>query len=78
MKVDPSQYQKGAAVVCVLNNRATLTIGKEYIVEDVEIYSDEVTLWLKNDDNIHYSYEAYRFLPKSNFRQYTIDQILNK
>jgi citrate lyase synthetase len=76
MKVNPSDYQKGSPVVCILNNRATLTVGKEYIIEDVEIYGDEISLWLKNDDTNHYSYEAYRFVPKSNFRQYTIDQIL--
>lgn len=77
MKVNPEDYKVGSTVVCVLNNRATLTIGKEYKVEEVEIYGDgEVALWLKNDDLIHYTYEAYRFLPKSNFRQYTIDQIL--
>jgi hypothetical protein len=76
MKVNIENYSIGTAVVCVLNNRATLTIGKEYIVEAVQSYNDEHTLWIKNDDNIHYEYEAYRFIPKSEFRQHTINQIL--
>lgn len=78
MKVNPEDYKAGTRVICVLNNRATLTIGKEYVIEETEVYGDEVQLWLKNDDLTHYSYEASRFLPVSTFRQYTIDQILNK
>lgn len=76
MKVNIENYNTGSVVVCVLNNRATLTIGKEYIVESVQSYNDEHTLWIKNDDNIHCEYEAYRFVPKSEFRQHNINQIL--
>lgn len=76
MNVDPQKYPKGSMVVCVLNNRATLTVGKEYLVEGVEVYSDEVSLWIKNDDQVHYEYEAYRFIPKSEFREHFINQII--
>lgn len=78
MKVNPDDYKVGTIVVCILNNRATLTIGKEYVVEAIDIWGDEISILVKNDDLIQYDYEAYRFLPKSTFRQFTIDQILHK
>ena len=77
MKVNTENYKKGSIVVCVLNNRATLTIGKEYPIISTEEYRGEVSVYIKNDEGIEYEYEAMRFVPKSDFRQHLINQILD-
>jgi hypothetical protein len=77
MKVNPEHYKKETIVVCILNSRASLTIGKEYLVENVDIYKDNVSLYITNDEGYKYEYEALRFVPKSDFRQHLINQILD-
>lgn len=83
-------YNKGDLVICVINSRASLTIGKEYTViesygqlsTDIQEvwsrYKNEITLVIKNDEGNIEWYDHMRFLPKSEFRKYIIDEILNK
>lgn len=67
-------FREGESVICILNNRASLTVGKEYTVSWVSGSWVEVI----NDDNTHIEYHFSRFLPKSEWRNFTIDQILEK
>ena len=85
-----SKYKSGDTVICVINSRATLTIGKEYEVVDVYSNSytkvdedhdwrkDEITLVIMNDDNQLTWYDHMRFLPKNKFREHIINDILKK
>ena len=79
-------FKKGEIVVCVINSRATLTIGKEYLIKDVFFYDDysddhdnEKTycdLTLNNDNGVEHRYDSFRFMSKSNFREFKINEIL--
>jgi len=85
-----SKYKSGDTVICVINSRATLTVGKEYQVIDVygnsyteidevyERYKDEITLVIKNDDDEPTWYDHMRFVPKDEFREHIINEILKK
>jgi hypothetical protein len=71
------KFYKGEIVVCILNNRASLTVGKEYTILDVEDYQDE-DFWItvRNDYDSIVSYHYTRFIAKSDFRKYKINDIL--
>ena len=79
-------FRVGQPVICVLNNRATLTVGKEYTIISIESYeydndpqfSGDPELWItvKNDSNWNQSYHWTRFIDKNEFRKYIIDDIL--
>ena len=83
-------YKKGEQVVCVINSRATLTIGKEYQIIEVyghsttdnhnvyEKYGEELTLVIENDIGEKTWYDHMRFVPKNEFRKHIIDDILKK
>jgi hypothetical protein len=83
-------YKPGDIVVCIINSRATLTVGKEYEVKEVyghtstdihevwEKYTNETTLVIKNDFGEVNYYDHMRFVPKSDFRQHIINDILKK
>lgn len=85
-----SKYRKGDTVTCIINSRASLTIGKEYKVIDVyshsstdigevwEKYKDEITLVIENDQGENTWYDHIRFVPKNEFRQHIINDILKK
>jgi hypothetical protein len=87
-KKKQTEYKKGELVVCVINSRASLTVGKEYKVldvyshsstdnEDVWLkYKDETTLVLVNDKGEQHFYDHIRFVPKSEFRTEIINDIL--
>lgn len=64
-------FSKGDVVVCLLNNRASLTIGKEYIVQN---FDDGISVI--NDDGSEYEYHASRFATKSFLRDHIINDIL--
>lgn len=74
-------YKEGDSVVCVINSRATLTVGKIYVVEKIffsKIYPDHPThLYLKNDKGFLESYDNIRFIPLKTFRKKILDQIIN-
>lgn len=83
-------YKPGDKVVCIINSRASLTIGKEYeviecyghlstdIQEVWEKFGEELTLVIKNDVGDKVWYDHIRFVPKSEFRSHVINEILKK
>ena len=75
------KFKEGQIVICIINSRATLTIGKEYKIKGMMIdedYRDEdyMDLVIDNDDNIEYWYDSERFMTKDEFRDITLNQIL--
>ena len=85
-----SRFKIGESVICIINSRATLTVGKEYEIMDIyghsstdiqdvyEKYGNELTLVIKNDDSVPTWYDHMRFVPKNEFRQHIINDILKK
>lgn len=69
-------------IVCILNNRASLTVGKEYEVirvgKEYEVissnYDDFYNVVNDNGDEVEYTKE--RFINKSEFRGHKLNQIL--
>lgn len=59
-------------IICILNNRATLTIGKEYEV----LSSNGRYITVINDYGDEVEYTKERFIDKSKFRGHKLDQIL--
>lgn len=88
-QLDP-KYKKGQSVVCIINSRANLTVGKEYSVLDVyghsstniqevwENFGEELTLVIQNDNGENQWYDHMRFVPKDEFRSHVINDILKK
>jgi len=70
------KFKEGQIVICIINSRATLTIGKEYKIKGVMIDEDYTDLVIDNDDNIEYWYDSDRFMTKDEFRDITLNQIL--
>jgi hypothetical protein len=77
IKQNPT-FIKGEWVICIINSRASLTVGKEYQIIDVyeSIKDEEITIVLKNDVEDVIWYDSMRFMPKTNFRNYIINEIL--
>lgn len=85
-----SRFKTGESVICIINSRATLTVGKEYKVIEVyghsstdvqevwEKYQNEITLVIQNDKGDQTWYDHMRFAPKTDFRQHIINDILKK
>ncbi len=73
--VNKVKFTEGQSVICIINSRATLTVGKEYTIENVNDYDDYIDLDIRNDEGEIYSYSHIRFIDKNEFRQYTINQI---
>ena len=84
------KFSAGDTVVCIINSRASLTVGKEYKVLEVyghsstdvqevwEKYQNEITLVIQNDKGDQTWYDHMRFAPKTDFRQHIINDILKK
>ena len=84
------KFSKGDEVICIINSRASLTIGKEYKILEVyghsttdiqevwETHGNEITLVIQNDSGEQHWYDNMRFVPKSDFRQHIINDILKK
>jgi hypothetical protein len=68
-----NNFKNGESVVCILNNRASLTVGKEYVIVS-EPYNRYVEV--VNDEGEWADYDYSRFLPKSEWRKFKIDLIL--
>ena len=60
-------------VICILNNRASLTIGKEYDVLNSNLRS---YITIINDNGEEMEYTKERFINKSEFRGHKLNQIL--
>jgi hypothetical protein len=69
------KFMVGEEVVCVLNFRTSLDIGKVYTVKSIYDKFGEYTITVNNGD-WDYSYEATRFIPRSEFRDHLISQII--
>jgi hypothetical protein len=71
-------YRVGQKVICILNNRSNLTVGKEYIIDSIDCYEDSDDFWLNinNNDGMLVSYHYSRFIDKADFRKHIIDDIL--
>lgn len=68
-------------MICILNNRASLTIGKEYEVVSSYDYrhnasASDVYISVINDGGYLQEYVSLRFMPKSEFRNIKLNQIL--
>ncbi len=69
-------------VICILNNRASLTIGKEYDVlnSNLRSYNKKlalvVVITIINDNGEEMEYTKERFINKSEFRGHKLNQIL--
>lgn len=63
-------------MICILNNRASLTIGKEYEVVSSYDYDSALHISVINDDGYLQEYVSWRFMPKSEFRNIKLNQIL--
>jgi len=63
-------------VVCVLNNRSSLTVGKEYKILEIYIINDtDFEITVTNDAGFNQEYHYSRFLLKSQFRELILNQI---
>lgn len=86
--MEKEKYVKGETVVCIINSRASLTVGKEYKIIDVyensstdiqavySKYENECTLVIQNDNGETNWYDNMRFTPQSQFRKLIINDIL--
>lgn len=77
---------KGDKVVCILNNRASLTIGKEYTIIDIsdaqwyrgdkkETWATESWITVASDDDELTEYTNKRFLKLQEWRDIKLKQI---
>ena len=73
--IDIENFKIGDKVVCVINSKASLKIGKEYTVKG--IYNDIVgrDICVINDSEVVQYYSISRFVSKSKFREYIIDNL---
>jgi len=73
--IDIENLKIGDKVVCVINSKASLKIGKEYTVKS--IYNDVVgrDICVINDSEVFQYYYISRFVSKSKFREYIIDNL---
>jgi len=72
-------FYVGEGVICILNNRSSLSVGKEYIIDSFEFYGtgdDVFWICVKNDMGGIHAYHFSRFMSKGDFRKYLIDDIL--
>ena len=44
------RFKKGDTVICIINSRATLTVGKEYTIRDIFTDGGMIDLILLNDE----------------------------
>ena len=73
--IDIKNLKIGDKVVCIINSKASLKIGKEYIVDD--IFDDDLgkDISVINENGIIKFYSMFRFVTKSKFREYLIDDL---
>lgn len=71
------EFKAGEIVICIINSRASLTVGKEYKIKEVYNYNGNISLCIVSDNGYEYEYEDIRFIPKSDFRNKIINQIID-
>ncbi len=76
MSKEEVKFKVGESVICIINSRASLTVGKEYKVK--RVYNDyDVSLSIDNDYGYEIDYDQMRFLSKDIFRNKIINQIID-
>ena len=64
-------FIKGERVICIINSRANLTVGKEYVVLRVKRWN----VVIKNDCGDEIDYELQRFISLDEFRRIKLKQL---
>jgi hypothetical protein len=62
-------------VICIINSRANLTIGRTYIIEDYNKDYEIISYTIKNDFGYVVNYTKDRFISKFEFRNKKIDYL---
>ena len=78
-------FRPGDRVVCILNNRASLTVGNEYVVQkSYDDFDDMITFFedtghidIISDSGDLVSYRKERFMSLAEFRDLKIRQVNN-
>ena len=70
------KFKRGHTVICIINSRSYLTVGKEYTIKDILDGVGSIELLIENDKNSEYWYTPDRFMTKDKYREITINQIL--
>lgn len=73
--IEIEKLKIGDKVVCIINSKASLKIGKEYIVEG--FYNDDLgqDISVFNEKEELRFYSILRFVTKSKYRDYVIDDL---
>lgn len=73
--IDIKNLNIGDKVVCIIDSKASLKVGKEYTVKS--IYDDDFgnDISVINESGELKYYSIFRFVTKSKFREYLIDDI---
>jgi len=70
------KFEPGDRIVCILNNRATLTVGKEYVVlKDDYDDGDGLDVFVTNDAGDDTWYTSERFIPLDRLRDLKLRQL---
>lgn len=70
------RFKQGDIAICVINSRASLTVGKEYLVKNIYADDDYIDLVIDNDNGDENWYTQCRFITKDEFRNHTLNEIL--
>lgn len=73
--IDIENLKLGDKVVCIINTKASLKIGKEYTIKG--IYNDDLgkDISVVNESGVIQYYSISRFVSISKFREYIIDNL---
>lgn len=74
--VEHNGFRLGEYVICILNNRSNLTVGKEYKIKSIDVIDDDFWIAVDNDRGWATDYHNTRFISKSDFRNHLIKEIL--
>ncbi len=64
-------FIKGERVICIINSRANLTVGKEYVV----LYASSWDVRVANDTGDEIDYVPKRFISLDEFRRIKLKQL---
>lgn len=70
-------FRPGDRVVCILNNRASLTVGNEYVVQKSYVDFEANYIDIISDSGDVVSYRKERFMPLAEFRDLKLRQVNN-
>jgi hypothetical protein len=75
-KIIMPKFNHGDRIVCILNNRASLTVGKEYVVlKDDYDDGDDLEILIINDAGHDTWYSSERFVSSQHFRDLKLRQL---